>query len=80
VIAELVEAEKALARGDYQTAIRLARRSLQERRTVFAYSVIARSYCGLRDLGNANAAMQNVKGRERVRVHRQCRKMGFPLE
>ena len=80
VIAELVEAEKALGRGDYQTAIRLARRSLQERRTVFAYSVIARSYCGLRDLGNANAAMQNVRGRERVRVHRKCRQMGFPLE
>ena len=80
VIAELVEAEKALGRGDYQTAIRLARRSLQERKTVFAYSVIARSYCGLRDLGNANAAMQNVRGRERVRVHRKCRQMGFPLD
>jgi serine/threonine-protein kinase len=80
VIAELVEAEKALARRDYQTAIRLARRSLTERRTVVAYSVIARGYCGLRDLGNANAALQKVSGRERIRVYRRCRAMGFPLD
>jgi serine/threonine-protein kinase len=80
VIAELVEAEKALARGDYQTAIRLARKGLTLGKTGHAYSIIARAYCGLRDLGNAKAALQNIGGRERIRVYRRCRGMGFPLD
>jgi eukaryotic-like serine/threonine-protein kinase len=76
----VVRAEKALAERDYQTAIRLGNQSLMERKTPFGYSVIARAYCGLKDLGNAKAALQNVTGRERLRVYRRCAAMGFPLD
>ncbi len=80
VVAELALAEKALAGRDYQQAIRLARHSLLEQKTRRAYSIMARGYCGLKDLGNAKAALQNVGGREKVRVRRRCAAMGFSID
>jgi len=80
VAEELRSAESALARGDYETAIRLARHSLQTKITPHAYGVITRGYCGLHDLGNAKAALQNVRGVVRTTVMARCRRMGFPLD
>jgi serine/threonine-protein kinase len=79
VLAELAEAEHALSATKYDDAIRTARHTLTTRKTSEAYSVIARAYCGLRDLGNANAVLQNVRGAERQKVFRRCRALGFPL-
>jgi len=80
VAEELRTAEAAMARGDYETAIRLARHSLQTKITPHAYGVITRGYCGLHDLGNAKAALQNVRGVVRATVMARCRRMGFPLD
>jgi hypothetical protein len=79
VLPELAEAERALAAGDYQTAIHVARHTLQTRLTSEAYAVIAIGYCGLRDLSNAKAALRQVHGLGVLRVHRRCAALGLPI-
>jgi len=75
----LDKAAGALQAGDAKEAIRLARRSLNERTTVRAYSIIARAYCALGDLGNVRAQLAQLPPREKRRVFRVCQKAGVDL-
>jgi len=77
---ELRDAELSLNAGKYSEAIRIANHSMQTKITPHAYSLMARAYCGLRDLGNAKAMLQNLRGVPRTVVLGQCRRMGFPLD
>ncbi len=75
----LDDAQAALAAGKPDEAVRLARRSLNEKRTVRAFSIIARAYCKQGDLGNAKAQLGQLPARERQRVIRSCRRHGVEL-
>jgi serine/threonine-protein kinase len=75
----LDEAAAALKSGDPKEAIRIARRSLNERSTVRAYSLIARAYCRLGDLGNVRAQLPHLPARERKRIVHVCKQAGVDL-
>ncbi len=77
---DLIEAEAAMQRHDFQDAIRLARHSLQVKKTQHAFGIMTRAYCGLKDLSNANANLQTLPAQMRANVLKTCRNMGFPLD
>ncbi|MEO1172189.1 MAG: protein kinase [Myxococcota bacterium] len=76
VTARLDLAEEEYAAGKYRVAIRLAQQSLKDQRTARAHRIITQGYCGLKDLGGANAAFVSVSRRDRRRVLSECRKYG----
>jgi serine/threonine-protein kinase len=76
---ELDEAERALARGDAREALRLARNTLREGNSERAYFVMARAYCGLRDVGMIQAMLRNLTPALRKQVHKSCQTQGLPL-
>ncbi len=76
----LDDAQAALAAGRTDEAVRLARRSFNEKHTVRAYSILTRAYCQQGDLGNAKAQLGHLPPRERQRVIRVCRRHGVELE
>jgi hypothetical protein len=80
VAEELRDAERAMSERNYAEAIRIARHSMQTKITPHAYGVMARGYCGLRDIGNAKAAVQHLRRPARGFVLAQCRRLGFPID
>jgi len=76
----LDQAQAALDAGRVDEAIRLARRSFNEKRTVRGYALLTRAYCRAGDLGNAKAQLSQLPPRERGRVVRICRRLGVELE
>jgi hypothetical protein len=44
-----------------------------------AFSIIARAYCRMGDLGNAKAALYSVAAAERAQVRRECQSVGTDL-
>ena len=80
VASELRDAERALSEKKFDEAIRIARHSMQTKITPHAYGVMARAYCGQRDLGNAKAAAQHLRRPARGFVLEQCRRLGFPID
>lgn len=79
VATELAEAERALAASDLRTALRLARKSLQEVQSERAYAVMARVYCAQRDLGMVQAMLRNLSPGKRQEVRRECQAQGMAL-
>jgi serine/threonine-protein kinase len=79
VVAELQEAEKALAAGDAREAIRLARHSLLAKTSGRAFAVITRAQCKQGDLGGAKASVHSVDKAELARVKRDCKAAGIDL-
>jgi serine/threonine-protein kinase len=78
--AYLDQAQAALDAGQMDEAIRLARRSFNEKRTVRGFSLLARAYCRQGDLGNAKAQLSQLPRRERQKVVRLCRRLGVELD
>lgn len=75
----LKEAERQLADGKFDAALRAARRSLREDRDSRAYMFMTLGYCGLHNLGSANAMARNLSRSERKVAKRRCRKLGIDL-
>jgi serine/threonine-protein kinase len=75
----LEEGEQALASGDTATALRLAGRSLQTKRTSAAYSLKTRAYCRQGDLGGAVAEFGKVSPAEQPKVRKICLQYGTDL-
>jgi serine/threonine protein kinase len=72
-------AEKALDQGQPGDALRLARTSLRDGASERAYVVMARAYCGQRDLGMVQAMLRNLSPALRKQVRAQCAKAGLEL-
>lgn len=72
-------AQRALRTGDYDEAIRLARRSLREEGDQRAYALLAVAYCGKKDLGSARAMLREVARKDRAQVRRRCFRVGTEL-
>jgi tRNA A-37 threonylcarbamoyl transferase component Bud32 len=79
LLTDLEGAERALAAGNTADAIRLARHSLYERKTLRASSILTRAFCVQRDLGAAKAELAHVAPGDRARVVRACRAAGLNL-
>jgi serine/threonine-protein kinase len=79
VVAELDEAESALAARNLVEAIRSARHSLYEKKTARASSILTRAYCLQGDLGAAKAELGHVAASDRARVIKACRSAGMDL-
>lgn len=77
--AKLDDAERLLGAGSYQDAIQRARQSLVAGDTPRAHRVITTAYCGLHDLGGANAALHKVAAADRRQVLARCRQLGLDL-
>jgi eukaryotic-like serine/threonine-protein kinase len=73
VKADLATAEKALASGNTEEAIQLARKSLRAQPTGAAYALLARAYCRQRDLSNAKAQWRNVPASYQGKVKAYCK-------
>jgi serine/threonine-protein kinase len=69
----LKEGERALAGGNAQQAIDLARQSQRTQPTAAARSLLARAYCLKKDLGGAKAELRGVAPAEQPRVKRFCK-------
>jgi serine/threonine protein kinase len=72
-------AERALDQGQPGDALRLARASLREGASERAYAVMARAYCGQRDLGMVQAMLRNLSPSLRKQVRAQCARTGLDL-
>jgi hypothetical protein len=72
----LAKAESALARGDADTAYRLASRSHAAKKSDGALALMARAACRKGDAGAAKAAVKQLPLRERGAVRKDCRKNG----
>jgi hypothetical protein len=69
-----------LNRGQYAEARRVARQSFYGGRpSTAALVIVAVSYCGQRDLGNARTHMRNVPRAARQRARLKCRRLGLDL-
>jgi serine/threonine-protein kinase len=79
VQADLDEAERALAAGQFQEAISLGLRSQRKAKTQAASSLLARAYCRLPDLSNTRAQWRNLSSAEQRRVSQYCKKYGMEL-
>lgn len=79
VAADLDEAELLLRRASYADALRRARQTLGIAATPRAHRIIALSYCGLSDLGNARAALYSVAASDRRQVLARCLRSGVDL-
>ena len=75
----LNDARQALARGAFEQALHLGRKALREGRSPQAYGIMARAYCGKRDLGMARAMLRNVSRRGQARIKTACKHLGFPI-
>jgi len=76
---EVREAAAALAAKDFPGAIRLARRSLQNNKHPEAYLIMAKAYCGQRDVGGARGMMRNLSASAKRKAQAYCREYGFDL-
>jgi type IV secretory pathway VirB10-like protein len=76
---QLEEAELALTSGDIDTAIRIARRTLQTQQTDAANLLIGRAYCHRQDLSNVNAQLRNLSKQGGTKLRAYCKKVGFNL-
>jgi Flp pilus assembly protein TadD len=76
---DIAQGAEALARGNYEEAIAAARRSLRIRPTSGGYFLLVKAYCGLRDLRNANAMLQNLPKGFRTQAIRYCKQKGLDL-
>ncbi|HYH96924.1 serine/threonine-protein kinase [Hyalangium sp.] len=76
---ELAEAEKALASGELDQALRIARRTQQTKATEAANYLIGRVYCQRKDLGNAKAQWRSLTGSNKSKLTAYCRKYEIDL-
>lgn len=79
VRATLKAARRALDAGRYRLALRLARGTLQARKSSEAFAIMAEAYCGLRDLGMTRAMLRNVRRAHRSQVRAFCADQGTNL-
>jgi serine/threonine protein kinase len=77
--ATLLDAERALSRADFAEALRLARGSLRDGSSERAYLVMARAYCGQRDVGMVQAMLRNVSAGARKQVRKECLGLGLTV-
>jgi eukaryotic-like serine/threonine-protein kinase len=70
-------AERALAQGQPADALRLARGALREASSERAYTLMARAYCGQRDVGMVQAMLRNLSPAQRKQVRAQCLREGL---
>jgi serine/threonine protein kinase len=76
----LSDAEDALGDEDPKLALRLADQSFFTQKTSAGWAIKARAHCQLKDLGNARAALANVKGKAaRAKVVSDCKENGVDL-
>jgi hypothetical protein len=76
----LSDAEEALDDEDPKLALRLADQSFFTKKTSAGWAIKARAHCQLKDLGNARAALTNVKGKAtRAKVLADCKENGVDL-
>lgn len=75
---ELAEAEKALASGELDRALRIAWRTQQTKPTEAANYLIGRVYCQRKDLGNAKAQWRKLTG-SKSKLAAYCRKYEIDL-
>jgi serine/threonine-protein kinase len=73
----LVQARKALRRGDYRQALVLAKRADRVENNVQSYFIQGQAYCHLQDVGMLNAARRNLPRRLKRRLARYCKSIGF---
>jgi hypothetical protein len=59
--------------------VRLARHSLQTRKTGLAFSIMTQAHCGEHNLSDANATFQNVPPKLRGFVRHRCEMLGTTL-
>jgi serine/threonine-protein kinase len=75
---QLEEAENALAAGDKDEAMRLARLSQRTQTTPESFVVLIRAFCGQGDFANAKAKWREgrrlLSPQELARVRRDCKK------
>jgi serine/threonine-protein kinase len=70
---ELAEAEKALAAGELDRAMRIAQRTQQTQLTEAAFLVMGRVYCQRKDLGNAKAQWRNLSKQGKSKLAAYCK-------
>ncbi|MFP2925337.1 protein kinase domain-containing protein [Pyxidicoccus sp. 3LG] len=80
VVQLLKEAESALAAGNADEARRLARRSLQTKKSTAAFSLIVRAFCREGDLSGAKAEWSKVSRSEKPRLKTFCKKYSVDLD
>lgn len=78
-LADLVAAERALARGDADEALHLVRRSQRVQVTGTSYALLVRAHCFQKDLSNARTAWARVPAWERTRVRQYCKQYDIAL-
>ncbi|MBZ4415493.1 serine/threonine-protein kinase [Myxococcus sp. RHSTA-1-4] len=79
VLEDLAAGEKALARGDAEEALHLARRSQRVQVTSSSFSLLVRAHCRQRDLSNARTVWESVPAWERTKVRRYCKQYEIAL-
>ncbi len=75
----LDEADQKLAGGDPRGALMLARRSNRVESSARARETMARAYCQMRDLSNANAMARGLPRGAYRRLARYCQQAGLPI-
>ncbi|QSQ20404.1 protein kinase [Pyxidicoccus parkwayensis] len=78
-LADLVAAEKALARGDADETLHLVRRSQRVQVTGTSFSLLVRAHCLQKDLSNARTVWPRVPAWERTRVRQYCKQHDIAL-
>jgi serine/threonine protein kinase len=78
-LADLMAAERALARGDADEALHLVRRSQRVQVTGTSYALLVRTYCLQKDLANARTTWPRVPAWERTRVRQYCKQYDIAL-
>jgi serine/threonine-protein kinase len=80
---QLEDAERALAAGDNDNAIRIARLSQRTRITPESYVVLIRAFCLQRDLDSVNAKWREgrrmLSAQQQSRVKQDCMNQGIEL-
>jgi serine/threonine-protein kinase len=79
-LADLDQAEKMLAIKNVEEAIRLARKTLNTKKTSRAYGIMTRAYCIEGDLGDAMANLRSVALADKSQVVRFCRSVGTDVQ
>ncbi|MFH0900545.1 MAG: protein kinase, partial [Pseudomonadota bacterium] len=80
VAADLDNAERSLAAGNYQKALHLAQRTLHRQTTDRAFRIILLTKCASRDLRGVNATLKKIPARDRPTLKRRCREMGLDAD
>ncbi|MCY1017050.1 serine/threonine-protein kinase [Pyxidicoccus sp. MSG2] len=78
-LADLMAAERALARGDADEALHLVRRSQRVQVTGTSHALLVRAYCLQKDLSNARTTWPRVPAWERTRVRQYCKQYDIAL-